>query len=189
MELDRKFRVLDQTLSMHAALRDRYARRALTVDSLLLGCSVVFCASAFASDAALAHFGNSPDQIRYLVRLSSVVAFMLSVLSLKIDWKGKFASHKDAAARMSHALATFRNSRSEDGGWLPGCDQELDSAYWEAMNNSVPIPDRSFVSLKARHLRKVALSKMLDANPGYPLLLLRMRLLWAALKRGRSQKN
>lgn len=183
MELDRKFRVLNQMISMHAALRDRYARRALIIDSLLLVCAVVFCASAFATDSALAYLGGTPDRIRYIIRVSSVLAFMLSILSLKIDWKGKSANHKDAATRMSRAMAEFRRNRTEDGGWMAGCAEKLDSAYSEAADNSIPIPESAFVSLKTRHLRKVELSKMLDANPGCPLFVLRLRLLWSSLMR------
>src|SRR5713226_2437393 len=145
MELSRKFRVLDQTLSMHTILRDRYAHRALAVDLLLLACSVVFCASAFASDAVLSHFGHPPDEIRYLLRFFAILAFMLSVLSLRVDWKGKSSSHRDAVAKMSRALASFRNHRADDGTWPPECLAELDDVYWEAMNNSVPVPDALFV--------------------------------------------
>lgn len=189
MELDRKFRVLSQTLSMHTALRDRYARRALIVDCLLLACSVVFCATAFATDAALAHFHFTPDQVRYAIRVSSVIAFMLSIISLRMDWKGKSASHRDAASRMSKALAAFRRNKADDGTWLPGCVGDLDSAYCEATDNSVPIPENAFVILKAQHLKKVELSKMLDSNPGCPLLILRLRLLWSSLRRGRDRNH
>lgn len=182
MELSRKFRVLDQTLSMHAALRDRYVRRALVVDLLLLGSSVIFCASAFASDEALSHFGSTPAHVRYVIRIASVVAFAMSVLSLRADWKGKSMQHRDAAAKMSRAIARFRQLRQPDGNWLPDCAPDLERAYWEAMDNSVPIPEADFVKLKARHLRKVALSKMLDTNVGCPLIVLRVRLWWSALR-------
>jgi len=189
MELGRKFRVLDQILSMHTVLRDRYGRRALFVDVLLLACSVVFCASAFASDQVLALFGRSPDRVRYLLRAFSVAAFMLSVVSLRVDWKGKSASHRDAAAKMSRAVASFRTRQVDDGTWLPGCSAELDGIYWEAMHNSVPIPENVFVSLKARHLRKVELSKMLSSNPGCPLVILRLVLVCSSLKRVFGEKK
>jgi len=183
MELSRKFRVLDQTLSMHTILRDRYAQRALAVDLLLLACSVVFCASAFASDTVLSRFGRPPEEIRYLLRFFSVLAFMLSILSLRVDWKGKSAAHRDAATKMSRAIASFRKYRGADGTWPPESSAELDAIYWEAMHNSAPVPDALFVKLKARHLRKIELSRMLDSNPGCPILLLRLILLCRSLKR------
>jgi hypothetical protein len=183
MELSRKFRVLDQTLSMHATLRDRYARRALVVDILLLACSVSFVATAFASDSALSHFGPSPDQIRFLLRIFSILAFLLSIVSLRIDWKGNSATHRDAAVKMSSAAASFRKLRRADGTWPEECASELDAIYSEAMLNSVPVPDAIFVNLKARHLRKVELSRMLDSNPGCPVALLRLALLCMSVKR------
>jgi hypothetical protein len=184
MELGRKFRVLDQTLSMHTVLRDRYSRRALCVDVVLLACSVVFCASAFASDQVLALLGRSPENVRYLLRAFSVLAFMVSVLSLRIDWKGKSASHREAAEKMSRAIAVFRKYRGEDGTWPPERLAELDSVYWEAMRNCVPISEAAFVKLKARHLKKVELSRMLDSNPGCPVFVLRLMLLLSSLRRG-----
>ena len=189
MELSRKFRVLGQTLSMHTSLRDRYGRRALIVDLSLLACSVVFCASAFAGDNVLSRFGTTPDNVRYLLRAFSVLAFMLSILSLRIDWKGKSASHRDAATKMSSAVASFRKYQGTDGTWPPQYLEELDAVYWEAMRNSVPIPESLFVKLKARHLRKVELSKMLDLNPGCPVLVLRLRLLCSSLKRAIGRKQ
>ena len=183
MELGRKFRVLDQTLSMHTMLRDHYARRALLVDGLLLACSVVFCASAFASDQVLALLGGSPDRVRYLLKAFSVVTFMLSVLSLRVDWKGIAAAHRQAGEKMSGALAVFRKYRRDDGFWDASVAGELDSIYWEAMRNCVSIPESAFLKLKARHLRKVEISKMLDSNPGCPISILSTILFLSSLRK------
>jgi hypothetical protein len=183
MELSRKLRVLGQTLSMHTTLRDRYARRALILDLLLLTSSVVFCASAFASDEALSHLGSTPSHVKYVIRVFSVIAFTLSVLSLRIDWKGKSTQHHDAAAKMARAIAIFRRHRQPSGIWEPHCETELDVAYWEAMHNSAPVPEATFVKLKARHLRKVELSRMLDSNPGCPVFVLQVMLWWSSLRR------
>jgi hypothetical protein len=189
MEFDRKLRVLDQSLSMHTTQRDRYARRALVVDLTLLAGSVVFCASSFASDEALSHLGPTPQHVRLALQAFSVLAFMVSVLSLRIDWKGTSARHGDSAAKVSRAVATFRKGRQADGSWPIEKSDELDAVYWEAMHNSVPIPEASFVKLKARHLRKVELSRMLDSNPGCPVFVLRFKLLFSALRRARVKSR
>lgn len=168
---------------MHATLRDRYARRALVVDLLLLASSVVFCASAFASDEALSHFGPTPSQVRYIIRVFSLLAFTLSLLSLRIDWKGRSAQHRDAAQKLSAALAAFTKHRNVEGSWPPESAAELERIYWEAMHNSVPIPEADFVNLKANHLWKVELSKMLDANPGCPIFVLKLSLMSKSLWR------
>jgi hypothetical protein len=183
MELSRQFRVLDQTLSMHTTLRDRYEQRALIIDLLLLASSVVFCASAFASDDALSRLGPTPQEVRYLIRLFSVLAFMLSIMSLRLNWKEKFTRHRDAADKFARVVALFRKQRGPDGTWPLDGSAELDTAYWEAMRNSVPIPEAVFVRLKARHLRKVELSRMLDSNPGCPVIVLRVKLFCSSLRR------
>jgi hypothetical protein len=183
LELNRKFRVLNQTQSMHTFLRDRYASRALLIDLLLLASAVVFCASAFATDEVLARFGPKPQDVRYIIRLFSVLAFMLSVLSLRVGWKEKSATHKDAAQKMARALGTFRKHQEPDGTWPVTAWTDLDTVYSEAMNNSVPIPEKLFVKLKARHLRKVEVSRMLDSNPGCPVFVLRFILFCSSLKR------
>jgi hypothetical protein len=189
MELRRKLRVLDQTLSMHCTLRDRYARRALLVDVILLACSVVFCASAFASDQVLSLLGGSPDRVRYLLKAISVVTFMLSVVSLRVDWKGAAAAHRQAADKMSGALAVFRKYKRDDGSWDASIAGELDSVYSEAMRNSIAIPENAFLKLKARHLRKIEISKMLDLYPGRPVWVLRMRLFFGSLRESKSTRK
>src|SRR5260370_7958462 len=107
MDTSRQFRVLDQTLSMHTVLRDRYGRRALVVDALLLACSVVFCAAAFASDQVLALLGRSPEHVRYLLRAFSVAAFMLFLVSLSAYWNGKAASHRAAPPKVSGPISSL----------------------------------------------------------------------------------
>ena len=81
--------------------------------------------------------------------------------------------HKDAVQKLSGVLALFRKSRKEDGTWLQEQADELNRAYWEAVNNVVEIPPNQFVRLKAKHLKKVEISKMSSAIPGCPIFLLR----------------
>ena len=49
-EIDRQYRVLRQTLGIHSILRDEYSRKSKLSEILLLLCSVIFCATTFASD-------------------------------------------------------------------------------------------------------------------------------------------
>ena len=176
-ELSRQFRVLSQMLSMHAVLRDRYSRRALFIDILLLGCSVVFCATTFARDDLFIQLGLSPNNIRYLLGTASVIAFFASLVTLRADWKGKAACHREAVQKLGTLHSKFREFRQSDGSWPQDQMPGLHHAYWEAMNNTVEIPDRLFVHLKTRHLRKVEISRMSDSAPGCPLFLLRLILL------------
>ena len=181
-EVERQFRVLDQTLSIHAILKSRYARCALTLEIILLACSVTFCATTFARDEVFTQIGLSAEIVRYILGVASIAAFFASLFALKVDWKGKSGFHSDAVKKLSLTLALFRKSRKEDGTWPQEKAEELNQAYWEAMNNVVEIPPNQFVSLKAKHLRKVEISKMSSSNPGCPVFLLRLVLFGRCIK-------
>lgn len=176
-ELSRQFRVLRQMVSIHAILRDCYSRRGLFVDILLLACSVVFCATTFARDDLFIQLGLTPSKIRYLLGAASALAFLASLVTLRTDWKGKAAGHREAVQKLARILSLFRECKQDDGAWPKDRTEDLHKAYWEVMNNIVEIPDRLFVSLKARHLRKMEISKMSDTAPGCPLFVLRLILL------------
>jgi hypothetical protein len=173
-ELSRQFRVLDQTLSMHTILRDRYATRGLIIDIVLLACSVIFCATTFARDDVFTQFGFSPQNVRYVLGVASIAAFFASLTALRVDWKGKSARHRDATQKLTSVLALFRETRQEDGTWPQDRGAELHQAYWEAMNNVIEVPTSSFVGLKSRYLRNVEVSKMLDSMPGCPVFMLKL---------------
>jgi hypothetical protein len=51
------------------------------------------------------------------------------------------------------------------------------------MKNTIDVPANKFVGLKARHLRKVKLSTMLDDAPGSSVLLLRLINLFRSSKK------
>ena len=173
-ELNRQFRVLDQTLSMHTILRDRYATRGLIIDIVLLACSVIFCATTFARDDVFTQFGLSPQNVRYVLGVASIAAFFASLTALRVDWKGKSARHRDATQKLTSVLALFRETRQEDGTWPQDRGAELHQAYWEVMNNVIEVPTSSFVGLKSRYLRNVEVSKMLDSMPGCPVFMLKL---------------
>jgi len=181
MELAREFRVLGQMLSMHTALRDQLFRRALTLDILLLACSVVFCATTFAREDFFLQFGLTTQRSQFVLGIASIVAFFASLVSLRIDWKGRSASHQHAVQKITNALALFRKLRREDDTWPEEHKEQLHKSYWDTSNDIVPIPEALFVKLKARHLRKVAVSKMLDSHPGSPVILLRWIVLFRSL--------
>ena len=191
-ELEREYRVLRMVLSMHAMLRDEFARKARASELLLLACAVVFCSTTFASDELYKTFGLAPNISRAVVGIASIAAFALSLTLLVLDWRGRSARHGDAVSRWSDVLAKYRNSRNEDGTWPQEIHKELSAAYWEADRNSVEIPDRRFNGLKARHLRKVAISDLQSSYPGCPRLvlaaMLRVRDTAKATNRIRSEK-
>jgi hypothetical protein len=181
-ELQRQFRVLDQMLSMHNTLSNRFSTLSLILDISLLSCAVVFCATTFIGDDFFAALSLTPHRIKIMLGMISVLAFLASIVSLRVDWKGKHASHKEASQKLAIVLARYRELRSESGEWPLEKSSELNQKYWAVMSNIPTIPERSFAALKAKHLRKVEISRLLDSHPGCPLFLLRFFLLRNSMK-------
>jgi len=185
-EIDRQFRVSQQMLSMHSFLRDEFTFKAKFAELVLLGCSVVFCATAFAGDDFYQFFGLTTAFGRIVLGIASVLAFIATLSLLILDWRGSAARHGEAANRWSNVLALFRESQHPTDGWREEVRKTLSAAYWEASRNSVKVPEKRFNHLKARHLRKVEISKLLSKYPGCPRFLLwivvLVRDVWRAIK-------
>jgi hypothetical protein len=111
--------------------------------------------------------------VRLALGIASVAAFFATVADLRLDWKGRAEKHREAASRLSKLLAEFDALRRPDGTWPSGKEQKLQGLYWDVMTNIAPIPDGKFNSLKAAHLRKVEISRLLDQHPGCPIVALR----------------
>ncbi|MFX0201001.1 MAG: hypothetical protein ACFFCW_33190 [Candidatus Hodarchaeota archaeon] len=163
------------------------------IDILFLACAVTFCATTFAREELFTRMGLSPGYVHYILGIASIVAFFVSLVALRVDWKGKAARHTDAVQKLTNVLSKFRECRRQDGAWLEDEGPDLHRSYWEAMNNVVEIPSGPFVGLKVRYLRNIELSKMSDSFPGCPLFLLRLilfiRSILAAFKKTDKSKK
>lgn len=171
-EIDRQYRVLRQTLGMHAMLRDHYAYWDRIAQVVLLLCSVVFCATVFADDRLYAWFEVAPDDGRVILGITSITAFAASLALLLADWRRLSTRHRDAADKWSEVLRLFREARNDDGTWPSEQTDELNRVYWETDRNTVEIPEGRFNRLKARYLLKCEISKAKSENPGCPRLVL-----------------
>jgi hypothetical protein len=171
-ETKRQYRVLQQTLSAHAFLRDDYARNARWAKIALTAFSILFCATTFAGDEFYTTLGVDPDNGRFVVGLVSIAAVIVSVTLLIVDWDGKSERHKEDAKTWSAALKEFRMYRGDGDSWPADRRVHLNAVYWEADQNSSNIPARHFNVLKSRHLRKVAVSELKSDYPGCPRVLL-----------------
>jgi hypothetical protein len=134
----------------------------------------MFCAFTFADSDLLIKLGISAYWFRVALGLASILAFLASLVGLRVDWKGRAANHREAALRLSAILAEFRNYRLADGTWAQSKIDDLRSSYWEVMNNIATIPEKHFLKLKAIHIRKMEISRMLDRSPGCPIVFLRL---------------
>ncbi len=176
-ELARICRVSDMLGTGHAALRDRYARLAFSLDLSTLAVSTWLVALAFVEpklNVTLTPFGW--DSQVWVGALGTGV-FFLTLVQIKTDWKGRSDAHK-------RALDVYAEVKREAGYLLSAGEYDRDayqrvfSRYDMAASVGVPIPETEFLKQKQRHLVKVALSKALDGRPGASLMWLRARLWW-----------
>lgn len=185
--MDHLYRIADQMLTMHSVLRDRNHRRALFIDLLILGISMLLVAAVFADEQILTLVGISEDFSKYVIGFSSLGVFFLSLVTLRIDWKQQSARHQDAHLKLAALKAKFQEWKGESVPDETERTRELMKEYGLVMKAIPPIPESKFNGLKAIHLRKVELSKALSHNPGASARLLSLRIVvvssFRALKR------
>ncbi|WP_018681443.1 hypothetical protein [Actinokineospora enzanensis] len=159
-EFDRQRRVLDQMITAHSILRDRCARRSLAMTCGLLVASTVATAFAFAAGEAVVRIGPVVAQRSTWLGWFAVLTFIVTLVDLTVDWKAGKRRHDDAVRRLSGLKAEYR---------IPSTPEEqakLSMKYQIVMDSVPAIPDRLFPSLKAAHLRKTEISRLLSERPG-----------------------
>jgi hypothetical protein len=192
-ETSREHRVAQQTLAMHADLRDQYARLGLGIEILLLAFTALSSTTTFAGDDFYKSLHIAPNTGRLLLGIASAIAFAGSLVLLLLDPRGKSATHAEIAAKWSSLVLKFRRYKREDDTWPEDRASELADAYAETCDSCSPIPERKFNRLKSRYLRKVEVSRLKDRHPGCPILILgllcRLRDTHAAIRAFRTASS
>ena len=173
-ELKRVARVADILCTAHAGLRDRYRLFATYLDVFILLLSAWVVALAFVEpriNVSLTPFGFDPQ---IWVGLLGVAVFGLSIVQLRVDWKGR----SDAHARAFEAYAKVKG----DASFLLAAGREVTEQICQPIfirydaAGVTPIPESEFLKQKRRHLLKVAVSRHLDDHPAASIRLMRLRL-------------
>lgn len=173
-EYHRKFRVLDLMLSAHSSLCERYRRRSIGLVLAVMALSILGATLALSDDSSVRILSVNLESSEWLAILSGLV-FFLSISELVLDLRGRAWAHEDAARRLGRLKGEFR--RAEVDAVVVKTDGiDLDLEYDQTTSAIVEIPNSAFNRLKAKHRRKVEVSKRLDASPGAPLLVLRWRI-------------
>lgn len=176
-ELVRTARIVDQTLTGHSVLRDRFARRAFVLDLSLLILSATIAFLAFSSDMLKSLLLPAFLKDTVVFAGLSLLLFVISVVQWRVGWKERGAAHNDAASalsRLKHELAKT----------LSGTNAVAEEVFrnhmiqYQYINDSiVKIPEKLFLKLKRRHKSKVELSALLDVYPGASIWLLKFKVL------------
>ena len=176
-ERERQYRLVDQSISMHAILRDRYSRRAFLLNTAQIAISLFLVVFAFVSDDVLNILGPTPEVVRLMIGLPAVLMVLVSMTEFRVDWRGVSARHADAVRQLAALKARYRSEQEGDSDLLT-------KDYNRLARELIPIPENHFVRLKAAHQFKVALSGQVSANPGVPHWLLAAKLRWRAILGG-----
>ena len=186
-ENERQYNVIDQLLSMHSTLRDKYERRAFWLNTIQIGISLFLCVFAFVGDNVLTSLEYEPAMARFVLGFSAVIVLLLSITEFRVDWRGIGSRHVDAAECLSRLKARYRKAFSESEGNDPKKNICLMTQYDKTMANLQPIPERYFNQLKADYQFKRILSLRLSQNPKIPIWFLRIQIrlegISAALKK------
>ena len=177
-EIERRYRVADQMVTMYSVLRDRYSASATWLTLGIMGSSVILCACTFLPEDALLVIGISSFETKIVLGVFSGLILFLSIAELKVDWKEQSRTYGEAAKEVAGLKAKYRDVRNSGKHPSPEVTHELASQYDSIMASLPGIPDLQFAKLKAYHLKKIKLSQMLDSKPGCPLWILRLKLMW-----------
>jgi hypothetical protein len=182
-ENERQYRLIDQLLTAHAKLRDRFSRRCRVLNILLLALAIILNAFVFASDDSLQVLFGRPAEAKVWIGVVSVILLILVVVQFLVDWEGRSRSHREAVQRLGQLKASYREAHGSDEKY-----EQLTREYALTMEMLPPIPEKSFNKLKADHKFKRLVSRELDAHPGIPAWLAGARVRWRSV-RGSAPQN
>jgi hypothetical protein len=163
-------------VTAHANLRQKYSLRALLLDLGILATSVWLTAVIFIEprlNVMLTPFHLDPQ---LWVGLLGVFTFSLSILQLRVDWKGQSDAHKRSFDLYAQVKNECRFLLSAEGILTREACQRALTMFELADDVGRQIPEREFLKQKRKHLQKVAMSKYLDTHPWASLFLLKLRM-------------
>lgn len=163
-EFSRQRRLVDQMITMQSRLRDWNGLAGALLTSIILLASTVGVGFAFASDSSVITIAGISAQRTTWLGWLAVMTAALTVIDLVIDRRSAARSRADAVRILSELKAEYRV------GLPPGAEvaevERISAKYAATFNAVPPIPDYMFNRLKAAHLRKVEISKIISARPG-----------------------
>jgi hypothetical protein len=186
VELERIKRVSDMLVTGHARLRDRYSRRAILLDLAVMALMTWLTAVVFIEpriNVKLTPFGMDPQ---LWVGFLGIFTFFLSIVQLRVDWKGQSDAHKRSFDLYSEVKRECGYLLASQGLLTADNCQRVLARYDLATEVGTHLPENEFLSQKRNHLQKIEISKFLDKHPSASISLLKLRF-W--LRDNRWPKN
>lgn len=187
-EAQRQHRVLDMMLTMHAILRDRYRRWALYMSIILLCTSFLLVAGIFTCTAIVDKLKIEPAIVEGIISICSLIVFLVALIEVKVDWKEQAGRH-ESAYKALQKLKVISKGLLVDSILSDEKIREKWLLINATLNEQYPIPEKEFARLKAAHLRKVEISKLIGENPGCGVFLLRLGLFCRSVNRVLRKKS
>ncbi|MEZ0231233.1 MAG: hypothetical protein ACAH12_00205 [Methylophilaceae bacterium] len=166
-ELKRMIKVSDLLCSSHSALHDSYIRKALCLDTAILAISVWLTAMVFVEPSLGSKLTPIYFSREIWLGFLSIGVFFLSIIQIRVDWKGLADAHDRARHFFGKIKMESRSLVSRDEVDIgPQEFKRLQEMYLAAGEINISIPESKFNSLKRKHKIKVEISKLLDLKPG-----------------------
>lgn len=175
-EFERIRRVSDMLCSGHAHLHDRYLRFAFFLDISILALSTWIVALAFIDPKFAPMVTPFKMDAQLWTGALGITAFFLSILQLRVDWKGVADCHKRSFDIYSEVKRLTSQLLGSEGDLdITQCD-DIMSRYQMATIVGTSISEREFLIQKQHHQIKKVISKILDNRPSTSIPLLRCKL-------------
>lgn len=176
-QIEKTRKKADLLCSAHANLKDRYAKRAVLLDSFLLISSALLAVHILADKNFLQKLTPFGLEYQTILAVLSIFVFVLSILELRVDWKGKVQAH-------AKSLALYAEVKRELGYILSSSRivkadvRRVMSKYDMAAEMGTSISEKDFLTQKKKHRAKIKMSKYLDDFPHANIPLTRLKFFW-----------
>ena len=119
-------------ITAHSVLRDKYSRLSLFFENSLIISSVILNAFVFIDAGYITKMtGINEDIQKFILGISSVIVFAISVVLIQVKWKEKAETYDKAAAILAKLLHECRSIiHTEDGDAKNLAIIEFDKKYF-----------------------------------------------------------
>jgi len=171
-QISKSVKKIDQRITSHCILHERYSILSFISDFLLIISSIILTVLAIDEYLLSKIFHLEHHTIRILIIVFTLITLIYTIMAWKIDWKGKAFKHDQASRTLSQI-------KLEGKAALERSETEFLISFQDKCTHIqtllIEIPEKSFLKLKAKHKRKVELSKFIDRHEGLPFYLIYLK--------------